>query len=128
MIDPTRNNANAINGVREDDVRRAHAPAIFSQNRFHLTDRWTATPGVRVESCTQKRNVAAWQQLGASSCKTDNTGVVPGIGTTWKIEPDVTLYGAVRNPFDRKYIASRVPEGIFPGIDRLMEPGVEARF
>jgi len=99
VIDPTRNNANAINGVREDDVRRAHALAVFVQNRFHLTDRWTVTPGVRVESYTQKRNVAVWQQLGPSTSKTDNTEVVPGIGTTWKVDPDATLFAGVHRGF-----------------------------
>ncbi len=36
----------------------------------------------------------------------------------------ITAFGAVKNLFDETYIASRRPEGIKPGLPRLLNVGV----
>lgn len=100
VIDPTRNNANAINGVREDDVRKADAIALFAQNRFHLSDATTVTPGVRVESYRQQRDIAFWNGTAPNtSTKTRNTEIIPGIGATHKLNAATTLFAGVHKGF-----------------------------
>ncbi len=46
----------------------------------------------------------------------------------YKVEKNVRLFAAVRNLLDKKYIASRAPEGIFPGMGRMGEVGLEYQF
>jgi Fe(3+) dicitrate transport protein len=46
----------------------------------------------------------------------------------YQISKETRLFGAIRNLLDKKYIASRAPEGIFPGLGRMGEVGVEVSF
>jgi Fe(3+) dicitrate transport protein len=88
------------NGIREDDVRKANALALFAQNQFHITDDTTITPGVRVESYEQKREIAVWNGVSLNTnTKTDNTEVVPGIGMTHKLNSATTLFAGVHKGF-----------------------------
>jgi hypothetical protein len=44
---------------------------------------------------------------------------------SYQLTAATRLYGTVRNLTDEKYIASRAPEGIFPGIERTVELGLK---
>lgn len=66
-----------------------------------------------------------------------NTGLVGRIEDRWVVDlvagwdvpgTSVRVSGAVRNLFDETYIASRAPEGIFPGAPRHWYLGVELDF
>lgn len=86
--------------LREDDTRKADALAMFAENRFHVSGRVTVTPGVRVESYTQKRDIRAWNSLPVNTqTETRNTEVVPGIGAIWKLAPDTSVFTGVHKGF-----------------------------
>lgn len=108
IIDTSINNADYKNGVREDDIRSADAIALFAQNRFHLTDSLTLTPGVRVEKYDQKRDIRVWGQLPPSVTETGNSEVVPGIGATWKLNRATTLFAGVHEGFAPPRVADAV--------------------
>jgi Fe(3+) dicitrate transport protein len=61
-------------------------------------------------------------------------GIVPehftlDLKVDWRVPGSpLSLTGAVRNVFDETYIASRAPEGVFPGLPRHFFLGVEADF
>lgn len=78
----------------------ADSVAGYVQNRFEITDRFAVTPGIRIESYEQKRNVLIAQnpqQLG--KVETNNTEVLPGIGATYQLIPEAQLYGGVYKAF-----------------------------
>jgi Fe(3+) dicitrate transport protein len=75
---------------------KADSIAGYVQNRFEITDRFAVTPGLRIESYEQKRNVL----IGSTgSADTSNTEVLPGIGATYQLIPEAQLYGGVYKAF-----------------------------
>ena len=46
----------------------------------------------------------------------------------YTVDKQLSVFGTVRNLFDKKYIASRNPDGIFPGAERNFEVGVSYKF
>ncbi|WP_305042143.1 TonB-dependent receptor family protein [Geoalkalibacter sp.] len=61
------------------------------------------------------------------------TGILPSY-SLWHLNGDyqvterIQVFASVKNLFDKKYIASRAPEGIFPGLERLISAGVKMNF
>ena len=86
--------------IREDDLREAEAVAFFLQNRFHITDRFAVTPGVRVESYRQERSIYRWNNADVNiGAKTSNTEVIPGLGATYALHEAAILFGGVHRGF-----------------------------
>jgi Fe(3+) dicitrate transport protein len=86
--------------IREDDLREADAVAFFLQNRFHFTDRFAVTPGLRVESYRQKRTIFRWNNEDVNTrARTSNTEFVPGIGATYVFHQGAILFGGVHRGF-----------------------------
>jgi Fe(3+) dicitrate transport protein len=50
------------------------------------------------------------------------------LNAQYAIDKQTSLFGVVRNLTDEKYITSRKPDGIFPGIERNFEVGVRYKF
>jgi len=46
----------------------------------------------------------------------------------YAVDKQLSVFGTVRNLTDKKYIASRNPDGIFPGIERNFEVGASYKF
>lgn len=46
----------------------------------------------------------------------------------YDISKQLSVFGTVRNLLDKKYIASRNPDGIFPGVERNFEVGMSYKF
>ncbi|MEH6498076.1 MAG: TonB-dependent siderophore receptor [Pseudoalteromonas distincta] len=74
----------------------AESIAGYVQNRIVLTDRFAVTPGLRVESYTQKRKVLTQNN---ESADTTNTEFLPGVGATFQLNPAAQLYGGVYRAF-----------------------------
>lgn len=82
-------------------IDKAESVAGYVQNRFVITDRLAVTPGLRIESYEQKRNVFVDDSNpdNIGSAKTINTEVLPGIGVTYQLIPQAQLYGGVYRAF-----------------------------
>ena len=50
------------------------------------------------------------------------------LNAQYSLGKQLIVFGTVRNLFDRKYIASRNPDGIFPGVERNFEVGMSYKF
>lgn len=50
------------------------------------------------------------------------------LGTSYDVNTKLTISAALRNLTDKKYIAGRNPDGIFPGAERNFEVGVSYKF
>lgn len=77
-------------------VDSAESVAGYVQNRFVITDRFAVTPGLRVESYEQEREVLTQNNEKA---RTTNTELLPGIGATYQLIPELQFYGGVYRAF-----------------------------
>jgi Fe(3+) dicitrate transport protein len=73
----------------------ADSVAGYVQSRLELTDRLSITPGVRIESYQQERLDLKINQLA----KTNDTVVLPGIGSTYDLTSTAQLYGGIYRAF-----------------------------
>jgi len=108
-IDTSYTSGNYLNGVREDDRRKAQAVTLFAQNTFYLTDATTITPGFRVETYEQKREINSWNgDPTQRSTKTDNTEFIPGIGMTHEFSGEATVFAGVHKGFAPPRVADAI--------------------
>lgn len=80
-----------------DRIDSAESVALYAQNRFALTEQLAVTPGVRVEKYEQKREDL--RLAGDNEEDTSNTEVMPGVGATFQILPQMQLFGGVYKAF-----------------------------
>jgi Fe(3+) dicitrate transport protein len=95
-------------GVRENSERDAFAFAAFLQSRLEFGD-FALTPGVRGEFIRYERRtlpvdvLAGGRPTGALTTPVSGSErlnkVLPGLGATWNLTPDITLYGGVHRGF-----------------------------
>ncbi len=78
---------------REDSAKSL---AVFAQNRFDITDRFSITPGLRLETYEQKRKVLTDNNASETS---DNTELLPGLGATYFINDDTQLFASAYKAF-----------------------------
>jgi Fe(3+) dicitrate transport protein len=50
------------------------------------------------------------------------------LNVRYAVDKQLSVFGTVRNLTDKKYIASRNPDGIFPGVERNFEVGASYKF
>ncbi len=82
----------------ENNQRRTDAYSLFLQNRF-LLNKWSITPGVRVERIAyQRTNRLANGGLGASG-RNHLVQVVPGLGIAYTPRENVTFFAGVHRGF-----------------------------
>lgn len=86
---------NGRGGLGRDRIDAAESYALYAQNRFDLSDRWSVTPGVRVEYYEQTRK----NRQNGSFVRTRNTEVMPGLGSTFQVAPMAQVYGSVYQAF-----------------------------
>lgn len=53
---------------------------------------------------------------------------VANLSANYAVNKQLNVFGTVRNLLDKKYIASRNPDGIFPGAERNFEVGMNYKF
>lgn len=95
-------------GVRENNERDANAFSAFIQSRLVFGD-FALTPGVRAEFIDfARRNLPVDVLVGgrpsgavttATSGASSLDKVLPGLGATWEIAENITLYGGVHRGF-----------------------------
>ncbi|GHG72765.1 TonB-dependent receptor [Alishewanella longhuensis] len=77
-------------------IDSATSAAGYLQSRLQISDAFAITPGLRVESYEQKREILT--QNGANA-KTTNTEFLPGVGATYELTDSAQLYGGVYRAF-----------------------------
>lgn len=90
-------------GVTQDRLDSADSVALFAQNRFDVSDRFSITAGVRVESYEQERR----DRRSTGPVRSfSNTEVMPGIGATYTINDSVQVFGSVYRAFAPPLVGS----------------------
>lgn len=110
----SKTDPNARTGdLTADQDSSVNSLAFYGQNRFVLNDKLAITPGVRIESYTQKDTNVKTAVSGSAS----NTEVVPGIGATWQVNPAAQIYTGVFKGFSPAMLAA----SIIGGVDQRLE-------
>jgi Fe(3+) dicitrate transport protein len=108
-IDASYTAGSYLNGIREDDTREAEALTLFVQDRLHLGENTTITPGFRVEKYELTRKIDSWNgSATAISAKIDNTEFIPGIGATHKFAKEATLFAGAHKGFAPPRVADAI--------------------
>ena len=113
---------NARNGaLTGNQDSHANSVAFYGQNRFILNDRFAVTPGLRVESYTQK-DVNLLNGVGG---KASNTEFVPGIGATWQVSPQAQVFAGAHRGFSPAMMAASIVGGVDQRLDAERSTNVE---
>lgn len=133
-------NATYLPTARYDSTKIV-AGADRNGNRLPYAPKLTANLAVNYQAGALKTGLSAYhvsrQYVDPENTKAQSTdgrrGEIPAYTTVnlnaqYKLSHQLNLFGTVRNLFDRKYIASRNPDGIFPGAERNFEVGVSYKF
>ena len=84
--------------VAEDNERRNRAYSAFVQNRF-LFEKFTVTPGVRIEHIEFERTNRLANAGRGVSGRTSLTQVVPGLGVSYQPTAQLTVFAGVHRGF-----------------------------
>lgn len=77
-------------------IDSATSIALHLHNRIQFSDAFALTPGVRLETYEQKREVLTGN---AEPATTSNTEFLPGVGATYSLTESAQLYGGVYRAF-----------------------------
>lgn len=91
---------NAGSGLVEDNRRTTDAVSAFAQARLG-TDRWSVTPGVRVEriAITRRNRLPVGADLDGAYGETALTEVIPGVGATLAARDGLAFFAGVHRGF-----------------------------
>lgn len=77
-------------------IDSAKSVAGYAQSRLQITDAFAVTPGLRIESYEQKREILT---QNGDTATTTNTELLPGVGATYEVSGRAQLYGGVYRAF-----------------------------
>lgn len=114
--------ANARTGtLTADQDSDAKSLALYGQNRFVVNDRLAITPGLRIESYSQRdKNL-----LTSVAGKTHNTEFVPGIGATWQLTSQAQLFTGVFRGFSPAMLSQSIIGGVDQRLDAERSVNIE---
>jgi len=98
-------------GLAQDRLDSADSLALFAQNRFDVSEQFSITAGLRVESYEQERFD---RRRVAPADSFSNTEVMPGLGATYEINASAQLYGSVYRAFAPPLVGSVLGSGDTP--------------
>lgn len=98
--------------VSNQAFQKAVNVAVFAENKFLVNDRLTVSPGLRVEQYSLER-----VELGGTG-KSSNTEVMPGLGSTYRINPENQIFGGVYKAFAPPQIADAIDS---TGLDQQLD-------
>lgn len=99
-------NQPGVPALRRDRRDAADSLAVFAQNRFDITNQFSLTSTLRVESYEQRREDRLSPQAPIDTFT--NTEFLPGLGATYDLNPAAQLYGSVYVAFAPPLVGSVV--------------------
>ncbi|MBC7921447.1 MAG: TonB-dependent receptor [Ferruginibacter sp.] len=92
----------------EDEIRTGYAFSVYAQNKLFHTERFSITPGVRLESYQYERNILrnSFVINNASTVRDTNLvagndvwQLIPGIGFNYNLKENTTLFAGLHRGF-----------------------------
>lgn len=118
-----------IAGINRDGNRLTYAPKhTMNAGIDYESHRWSSGLGMSYVS-KQFSNLENTTRPSANG----RSGALPGyaiyqLNGSLNIDKKTKIFASVKNLLDKKYISSRAPEGIFPGIGRSLMVGLDVKF
>lgn len=95
--------------TRDRDDRSALAFSFFFQNTFQVTEDLRVIPGFRLEHYTQKRHITVEQNAPVDiTGQTTQTVLIPGLGITYQMPGNTTLFTGVHRGFAPPRVSAAV--------------------
>lgn len=123
------NSTKIVSGIDRNGNRLPYAPKLTSNLALNYK-----TGGLMAGLSA---NHVSSQYVDPENTKSENVdgrrGEIPAYTTLnlnahYAMDKQLSVFGTVRNLLDKKYIASRNPDGIFPGAERNIEVGLSYKF
>ncbi len=123
------NSTKIVGGIDRNGNRLPYAPELTanlslnykvggfktSLSAYHVSSQFVDPENTKAESADGRRGeIPAYTTMDLSA--------------HYAVNKQLNVFGTVRNLLDRKYIASRNPDGIFPGAERNFEVGMNYKF
>eukprot|EP01147_Barroeca_monosierra_P004971 gene4972-6929_t len=86
--------------LRDDEIRTGYATSGYIQNKTYITNRFTVTPGLRIENFIYDRDILRLnhENVGGST-RDELTEFIPGVGLNFIIQPNSSIYAGVHRGF-----------------------------
>lgn len=95
--------------LSDDEIRTGHAFSSFIQNEFNLTEKFSFTPGIRIEYFEYEREIKRLNNENLNFRNQDySTEIIPGIGLNYRVKSGITFFGGVH----RGYGPPRIKDAI----------------
>jgi Fe(3+) dicitrate transport protein len=123
------NSTKIVGGIDRNGNRLPYAPEVTTNLALNYK-----TGGFKSSLSV---NYVSSQLVDAENTKAESVdgriGEIPAYTTLnlnahYAISKKVSVFGTIRNLFDKQYIVSRNPDGIFPGVERNFEIGMNYKF
>jgi Fe(3+) dicitrate transport protein len=123
------NSTKIVGGIDRNGNRLPYAPELIanlslnykvgglktSLSAYHVSSQFVDPENTKAESADGRRGeIPAYTTMDLSA--------------HYAVNKQLNVFGTVRNLLDKKYIASRNPDGIFPGAERNFEVGMNYKF
>lgn len=105
--------------LRSDQDSSANSVALYGQNRFIINEKLAITPGLRIESYTQKDHIilSTTPADNGKKAKTNNTELIPGMGATWQLTPESQIFTGVFKGFSPAMMNASIIGGVDQRLD-----------
>lgn len=123
------NSTKVVAGIDRNGNRLPYAPKLTSNlalrhqagglrsslGIYHVSSQFVDPENTKAENADGRRGeIPAYTTLS--------------LNMQYTVSKQLSVFGTVRNLLDKKYIASRNPDGIFPGAERNLEVGMSYKF
>lgn len=123
------NSTKIVGGIDRNGNRLPYAPELTSNvvlsytsgglktslSAYHVSSQFVDPENTKAENADGRRGeIPAFTTLD--------------LNAHYTVNKQLSVFGTVRNLTDKKYIASRNPDGIFPGVERNFEVGMNYKF
>lgn len=114
--------------LRDDEIRTGHAYSAFVQNALFLNEKFSVTPGIRLEHFDYTRDI---RRLGNEQKDIKNsdktTAFIPGVGFNYLLRDGVSFYGGAHRGYGPPRVKDAISaQGISEELDAEMSWNFEA--
>ncbi len=93
--------------------------ALFAENMFQVTSRWTISPGIRFENGQSKmEGVINYYTVNPLPTTIKHNFVLPGISSQYLLDNDNTFYGGISQAYRPVIFKDIVPASTYEQIDK----------
>lgn len=111
-----------VEGFKRDIHFKTNNIALFAENAFQLTSKWTLSPGIRYENGTSKMTGdISYYTINELSTTIKHRFALLGISTHYVLDKENTVYGGFSQAYRPVIFKDIVPTSTYEQIDKNLE-------